>query len=188
MRGEKRDNQMEKMSELSIEKQEEQERKQERQSVITTPRALPAPASDGFDEFNDDGFAPIIVFDATKPPPYWRDRSGNPFEGEWLAYDMKEEIVFWNNDGLIDRTKTITKQPGKRFPDVEDLNDAVDRSLWRDTQFGSQGPYQHQRVVLLLDPTTGGERRFISTSAGGAVCFRELAKSVQNSGERTAGT
>jgi hypothetical protein len=143
--------------------------------------ALPAlPASDGFDDFSDDGFAPIIVFDATKPPPYWRDRSGNTFDGEWLAKDLTEEIVFWNKDGLIDRTKTIPKQSGKQLPDVRELNEDLDRSLWRETQFGLQGPYQHQRVIHLHDPAKGAERRFISTSAGGAVCYRELAKSVQN--------
>jgi hypothetical protein len=59
------------------------------------------------------------------------------------------------------------------------LNAAVDRSLWRTTDYGDQGPYQHQRIVNLIDPATATERRFITSTWGGAACFRELRNAVR---------
>jgi hypothetical protein len=161
---------------------DEQERRKTRQELTTTT-ALPAlPVSDGFDDAanSSNSFAPIISFDGTRNENQWHDRNGNPVGGRWLVTGLEEEIVYWDkNTNLPDRTKSIPKEPGKPLPNVEDMNDRLDRSLWRTTPYGLQGPYQHQRIVHLLDPATAAERRFISTSGGGAVCYYELGKSVQ---------
>jgi hypothetical protein len=141
-----------------------------------------ATTGEGFGGDSDNNsFAPIIVCDVTDKGNEWHDRNGAPFTGRWLVTGTSKEIVFWK-DGLIDQTKTIPEQAleGRDiFKAVEELNNATDPSTWVDGGYGPKPPWQPNFIVNLLNPATAEERRFISHTFGGSVCFHELRAAVR---------
>ena len=161
------------------EKQQQDEQKMKTKQELTTTTALPPAAFDGFEDDGSDADdrAGIINCDVTQPENPWQDRDGAPVGGRWLVTGIKEEIVYWS-DGLIDRTKTIRKQPGIPLPDVDDLNAETDPHTWQQTEYGPRKPFEHQRIVHLIDSATAARKRFITSTIGGKIAFNELKDNV----------
>jgi hypothetical protein len=153
---------------------------------VTTPRASPlAPNGfdDGFGDGGDDGYMPLVFCDVTQKGNEWQDRHGEPVTGQFLVTAVDSEVVYWGQDGRPDRTKAIRKQPGIPLPDrdeVDEINEKTDKSEWRETEFGLKGPYQLQWYVFLLDPATAAQRKFVTSSFGGEVCWREIKSAIEN--------
>ncbi len=103
---------------------------------------------------------------------------------QWVAGDEvieadREFIVIkqvkaeqkWIDDRPVE---TVFLGSSEKWRDLDKLNDAEPRELWRE-KFGKQvGPWEHCRVVYLVDPQTWQIYTFPTSSWGGDQCVRDL--------------
>jgi hypothetical protein len=101
-----------------------------------------------------------------------RDEDELPDDLELVVVDVDRVVQKW-----IDHRPVETRilEPGEKFPDIEQLNEAADRSEWSDGPDGkSRGPWQAQQVVYLLDLKTMDRFTFPTGTVGGQAAVSEL--------------
>jgi hypothetical protein len=77
--------------------------------------------------------------------------------------------------------QTIWKERGKPLPDLDELNESVPQSEWREGIDGKlQGPWQFQEVVYLLDPDTAGKFTFANGAVGTKIAVSQLRDQVRS--------
>jgi hypothetical protein len=125
----------------------------------------------------------IPKFDKTHDP-MWYLREGLPLPPKALVLATGEVAQQWDRDNnLVD---AILARPGEPLPDVEALNEAIPRSEWRDFNGQPQGPWQHSRIVYLLDPHLAGLYTFISATIGARIAWSRLRERTSGCGHCAA--
>ena len=135
--------------------------------------------SDGFQDAGEDFDAPanrliqgeLIKFTNTGT---WVARSGEELSGtlELVAVGTTRVVQRWN-DGRPIETRVL--QPGKKFPNLEELNATVPRSEWREGPDGKlRGPWEAQYLVYLHNPETAERFTYATSTIGGGIAVRDL--------------
>jgi hypothetical protein len=96
---------------------------------------------------------------------------------ELIAIDILRVAQKW-----VDQlpAETIVLGPGERFPDIAKLNATCPKSEWREGLGGqTQGPWQAQHIIYLLDPKTMTRYSWPTSTTGGAICVRDLVDRVK---------
>jgi hypothetical protein len=108
----------------------------------------------------------------------WEDTNGTDFTGKHLlAVDVRRTEVKWG-DGVP--VEVIELGPGERYRDLDAVNEATDRSEWREGPDGKlQGPWQRQHVLELIDIATMAAYSWPTSTVGGSIAIRELIERIQ---------
>jgi hypothetical protein len=68
---------------------------------------------------------------------------------ELVAVDVARVVQKWKDQQPVE---TIVLEPGRKFPDLEELNEKTPRGEWVKGPDGSpRGPWQSQHIVYLLN-------------------------------------
>ena len=103
----------------------------------------------------------------------WCDRDGLRPPETMLAIALSEALQCWKNRKPVE---TIVDKP---LPDVNDLNEAVPRSEWElDLAGKPKGPWSHQVIVYLIDPTSGGFYTYLNSTIGARIVVEQLKEKV----------
>jgi hypothetical protein len=103
----------------------------------------------------------------------WIDRDGLRPPEIMLAIAISEALQCWRNKKPVE---TITEKP---LPDVNDLNEAVPKSEWEPGLDGKpKPPWQHQVIVYLIDPTSGGFFTYLNSTIGARMAVDQLREKV----------
>ena len=136
-------------------------------------------ALDGFDCESDQPRSGLdyAKFDAALPN-HWhsRDQGDSLKLGPYVVTDVAREILRWQDKKVIER---ITERPGEDFPDVDAMNEAVDRKEWGEDFNGKPvGPYALNFTVYLVDPETGARLICSNSTTGQSIAFGNLRDRV----------
>ena len=104
----------------------------------------------------------------------WVTRIGEELSGtlEFVAVDVIRVVQRWQ-DGRPIETRVL--QPGKKFPNLEELNATVPRSEWREGPDGKlRGPWEAQYLVYLHNPETAERFTYATGTIGGGIAVRDL--------------
>jgi hypothetical protein len=95
-----------------------------------------------------------------------------------LVVDVKRVVNHWI-DGRPS-AKTMVLAPGERWPDIKKLNTDAPESEWRtDPNSGEfKGPWEPQRLLYLLEPTTLDKYTYPTNTAGGKRAISELTDKI----------
>jgi hypothetical protein len=103
----------------------------------------------------------------------WFDRDGLQPPEILLAVALSEALQCWKGKKPVE---TITAKP---LPDVNDLNETVPKSEW---ELGLDGkpkpPRQHQVIVYLIDPASGGFFTYLNSTIGARIAVDQLREKV----------
>jgi hypothetical protein len=103
----------------------------------------------------------------------WIDRDGLQPPKVMLAFATSEALQCWQGKKPIE---TITTKP---LPNVNDLNEAVPKSEWEPGLDGKpKPPWQHQVIVYLIDPTSGGFFTYLNSTIGARIAVEQLREKV----------
>ena len=103
----------------------------------------------------------------------WVDRDGLPPPEIVLAIATAEALQCWKGKRPVE---TITARP---LPDVTALNEAVPKSEWElDLTGKPKGPWVHQVIVYLIDPTSGGFFTYLNSTIGAHIAVEQLREKV----------
>jgi hypothetical protein len=103
----------------------------------------------------------------------WMDRDGLRPPEIMLAIALSEALQCWKGKKPVE---TITAKP---LPDVNDLNEAVPKSEWEPGLDGKpKPPWQHQVIVYLIDPTSGGFFTYLNSTTGARIAVDQLREKV----------
>jgi hypothetical protein len=138
--------------------------------ITKTPIAL-----DGFDCQSGQPRSGVDYgkFDATLPN-HWHSRdAGDSLKlGPYICTDCAREIIRWEDKRVIER---IVERPGEALPDIDAMNDAVDRKEWvPDFNGVLRGPYVLNFTVYLVDPETGARVITSNSTIGQGIAFGNL--------------
>lgn len=139
---------------------------------------LPIPA-DGYDDDDNTGSALIKGEIIKCIDGNWSVKGGAafPLGTQMIALSTAMALQLWK-DGV--RLDEIVKQPGKPFPDVQELNEAIPESEWGLGIDGKpRAPWSLQYVVYLLDPVTGGVFTFLNSTWGAMKAVTLLREKVR---------
>ena len=98
-------------------------------------------------------------------------------ETRLILIDVARIVTRWGPDKKP--LETVTLEPGEKWPDVELWNDKVPRTEWIQGMNGLRGPWQSQRIVYLLDPTSMSQYHWPDGTVGGAIAIREAVDSIK---------
>jgi len=109
----------------------------------------------------------------------WTDKQG-------VVLDSKKHLLAIGVERVVNKwppqqgapLETIVLEPGQPFPDIKKLDEACPKSEWREAFGKSQGPYQIQRLLYLLDPVTLDKFTFATSTVGGTRALHELADKI----------
>jgi hypothetical protein len=130
------------------------------------------------------GFLPAgerIVFSRAED---WRDQYDVSLTGKRVIHhDTIRIVTRWGLDNKPVDTPRILG-PGEPFPDVDMINENIDKSEWLPAFDGTphaRGPVQNQHVMTFIDPTSMIKYVWPSpvSTIGSSICVRELTESVQ---------
>jgi hypothetical protein len=142
---------------------------------------------DGFDDFTsqtegeDDSRASARVIQGTKLKfidPRWLRETAD-ITGLLLTVVGERNVVnLWGHDDNPIETRILA--PGEKWPDFKKLNDACDRSMWRE-KFGKlTGPWSGQHVLYFVDENWN---RFTwpspITTIGSSICVNNLMDDIK---------
>ena len=103
----------------------------------------------------------------------WMDHDGIRPPEILLAIALSEAVQCWKGKKPVE---TITEKP---LPDINDLNEAVPRSEWEPGLDGKpRPPWQHQVIVYLIDPTSGGFFTYLNSTIGARIAVDQLREKV----------
>lgn len=103
----------------------------------------------------------------------WFDRDGLQPPEILLAISVGEALQCWRNKKPIE---TITDKP---LPDIDALNEAVPKSEWElDLTGKPKGPWVHQVIVYLIDPTSGGFFTYLNSTISARIAVDQLKEKV----------
>jgi hypothetical protein len=149
---------------------------------------VPATIGDGFDGYverteGDDRPAgqglikgTLLRFGATAQ---WETRDSEVIDGstKLVAIDVIRAVVKWGADKKPEQT--IIVPSGQPMPDVAEMNEAVPRPEWRQGLNGPQGPWQAQKLVVLVDPMDMSFFTFATSAIGGFIAIDDLVRKTQ---------
>jgi len=95
-------------------------------------------------------------------------------EEMFLVVGTAECVQRWADEKPIE---TIATRP---LPDVDTLNASVPATEWEQGLNGPRPPWQHQRAVYFVKPTSGATYTYITGTIGGRMAIQALASSVAN--------
>jgi hypothetical protein len=91
---------------------------------------------------------------------------------ELVAVDIGRVVQRWRDQSPIE---TIILAPGQRYPNVNEMNEAVPKAEWVEGPSGEKrGPWQAQHIVYLLDPLTMDRFSYPTGTIGGQIAVRDL--------------
>ena len=103
----------------------------------------------------------------------WNDRDGLRPPEIMLAIALSEVLQCWKGKKPVE---TITEKP---LPNVNDLNEAVPKAEWEPGLDGTpKPPWQHQVIVYLIDPTSGGFFTYLNSTIGARIAVDQLREKV----------
>jgi hypothetical protein len=107
----------------------------------------------------------------------WVTGAGDPMslECELVVVDLHRIVQKWIDGMPVEK---IIVEPGKKFPNVEAMNNAAPRSEWREYRGKMIGPWQMEYVVYLLDAATLDSYWFPTSTTGGGMCCRDIARKI----------
>jgi len=137
------------------------------------------PESDGFDDRENDSGRVIRGAQLKYNDGCWSSRDGQPAPSSpLLVVGVLTILQQWLDQKPI---KTLKKEKGKPWPDVEALNDTVPQSQW---EIGIDGkpraPWQMQWVVYLLDEKTAERFTYANGTVGARIAVDELKDRVSD--------
>jgi len=99
---------------------------------------------------------------------------------ELIVVSYAHFLQKWGPDRKSLREETRELAPGEKI-DLKALNDSVPRKEWIKTFDGksTEGPYKKPTFVYLVDERTGEAFSFVTDTAGGGRCVRELKDKVR---------
>jgi hypothetical protein len=141
---------------------------------------LPVPvANDGFDETETSDR--VIQGTLLKcVDGVWTDRDGQPApKTPLLALSTSTIIQHWQDQKPV---QTITKQPGRPLPDIDDLNAQIPQSEWEDDPITGKprAPWQLQKVVYLLCEITAERFTYANGTTGTHIAVDNLRTRVKD--------
>jgi hypothetical protein len=91
------------------------------------------------------------------------------FDPQYRGVLDREALQCWKGKKPVE---TITEKP---LPHVADLNEAVPKSEWEPGLDGKpKPPWQHQVIVYLIDPTSGGFFTYLNSTIGARIAVDQL--------------
>jgi hypothetical protein len=109
----------------------------------------------------------------------WKDGAAivRPADCEYLCIGQFVKLVNWRESGPPD---VISAKPGKDLPDARELNEKVPREEWGlDLAGKPRPPWQHWRVVVLLDIVNAALFSYGNSTFGTMIAFDQLAQRVE---------
>ena len=101
-----------------------------------------------------------------------RDDEEMPTDLELVAVDIARVVQKWKDQLPVE---TIILEAGQKFPNVEEMNEAVPRGEWVEGPDGRpRGPWQAQYIVYLLNIETMDRYSYPTGTVGGGIAVREL--------------
>jgi hypothetical protein len=97
-------------------------------------------------------------------------------ETRLILIDIARIVTKWADKKPVE---TVVLEPGEKWPDVELWNDKVPRTEWIQGMNGLRGPWQSQRIVYLLDPTSMSQYHWPDGTVGGGIAIREAVDSIK---------
>jgi hypothetical protein len=71
-------------------------------------------------------------------------------------------------------------EPGEPWPDIEAWNEAIPRSEWIKGMNGSEGPWNKEQIVHLLNPTSMAQYHWVDyDTTGGGWAIRDIVGSIK---------
>jgi hypothetical protein len=139
---------------------------------------LPIP-TDGYDD--DDGNDQRLIRGeiAKAVDGIWSIKNGGNFppKTQLLALSTATALQHWQ-DGLP--VETIVKTPGKPFPSVAKLNEAIPANTWElGIDDKPRPPWVLVEAVYLLDPKTAAIYTHINSTVGTSIAVRNLRDKVK---------
>jgi hypothetical protein len=96
---------------------------------------------------------------------------------KYLAVNLRRFEIKWIN-GV--REDVVELGPHDKFRDLNALNEACDKSEWSEGLDGKlRGPWQHQRVVELIDIATMDALSWPTSTTGGKIAIEELKHKIE---------
>jgi hypothetical protein len=96
---------------------------------------------------------------------------------KYLAVNIRRFEIKWV-DGV--REEVVELAPHDTFRDLRALNEACDRSEWSEGLDGQmRGPWQHQRVLELIDIATMDAFSWPTSTIGGQIAIRDLKHKIE---------
>jgi hypothetical protein len=145
-------------------------------SEDTSSENLPAVITDdGFDNTDiDDRLIKGTILRAVDG--VWSTRDGTDLPSVLIALSTTKAAQHWQDQKPI---KTIVKEPGRRLPDVEELNAKIPKKKWETGLDGEpRAPWVIQHIVYLLDPRDASVFTYLNSTAGARSAVRELMDKV----------
>ncbi len=95
-----------------------------------------------------------------------------------IVTDIIRAVAKWGT-GKNEPPQTTVIPFGQPFPDIEAMNESIPKDQWRQGPAGLQGPFQAQRLVVLIEPRSMDEFTFVTSSIGGSIAVGELVHKTQ---------
>jgi hypothetical protein len=118
----------------------------------------------------------MLKFSATAE---WERRDGETIGPgvKLIVTDIVRAVLKWSAN-KNERPEAKIIPPGRPFPDVAAMNEAIPKEQWRQGPAGLQGPYQAQQAVVMLEPKSMDTFTYTTSSIGGFIAVRELVDKV----------
>jgi hypothetical protein len=107
---------------------------------------------------------------------HWSSKSDTDLPEKLLAIGVIDIMQRWEKQKPVD---VIIAEPGKRLPDIDELNGEIPGAEW---ELGPDGnpkpPWQFQHIVYLVDPDTAAKYTFASGTTGARIAVDNLRDQV----------
>jgi hypothetical protein len=133
---------------------------------------------DGFDDTGaDDRLIQGVIIRCVDG--VWSAKDDTPISKETrlIVLNTAEALQRWENGRPVE---TIVKEPGKRLPDVDELNAKIPKKRWEKGLDGQpRPPWVKQSIAYLLDPKDASVFTFINGTVGAAIAIGRLKDKVK---------
>jgi hypothetical protein len=111
----------------------------------------------------------------------WETKDGEVLDQgtRLVLIEVIRTVVRWGKEKDKGPVETVVLDPGEKFPDVEEWNNALDKSEWLEGLNGLRGPWTIQQIARLVDPRTMVQFSFPTSTTGGAIAIRDVMDSIK---------
>jgi hypothetical protein len=112
----------------------------------------------------------------------WETPDGETVGGDvkLIATNIIRAVVKWGAGAdKKPPEETIEVPPGRPFPDIEAMNNAIPKDQWRQGPAGLQGPWQAQQLVVMIEPRSMDTFTYVTSTVGGGIAVRDLVDQVK---------
>jgi hypothetical protein len=103
-----------------------------------------------------------------------------PQEREYMVAGVKRSCVRWPQESGAPE-ETILLEPGQKWPDTNEWNEAIPKREWRTDAGGNlKGPWERAYTILLMDVDSMDRFRFATATVGGGIAIRDIATKIAN--------